>query len=64
EEPAAFLGSWRTLTDGGGAIPPGRGSALTAAMSHPLALAAVGVVAVAGAVGFVRWVPRYVPRTR
>lgn len=64
EEPAAFLGSWRTLTDGGGAIAPVLVSALTAAMSLPVAVAAMGVVAVAGAVGFVRWVPRYVPRTR
>ncbi|KZE41329.1 MFS transporter [Microbacterium sp. T32] len=64
EEPAAFLGSWRTLTDGGGAIAPVLVSALTAAISLPVAVAAMGVVAVAGAVGFVRWVPRYVPRTR
>lgn len=64
EEPAAFLGSWRTLTDGGGAIAPVLVSALTAAVSLPVAVAAMGVVAVAGAVGFVRWVPRYVPRTR
>lgn len=63
-EPAAFLGSWRTLTDGGGAIAPVIVSALTAAISLPVAVAAMGVVAVAGAVGFVRWVPRYVPRTR
>ena len=61
-EPAAFLGSWRTLTDGGGAIAPVIVSALTAAISLPIAVAAMGVVAVLGAAGFVRWVPRYVPR--
>lgn len=64
EDPAAFLGSWRTLTDGGGAIAPVIVSALTAAVSLPVAVAAMGVIAVVGAVGFVRWVPRYVPRVR
>lgn len=63
-EPAAFLGSWRTLTDAGGAIAPLIVSALTAAVSLPVAVGAMGVVAALGAVGFVRWVPRYVPRTR
>lgn len=63
-EPAAFLGSWRTLTDAGGAIAPLIVSALTAAVSLPIAVGAMGVVAALGAVGFVRWVPRYVPRTR
>ncbi|MDI9890108.1 MFS transporter [Microbacterium sp. IEGM 1404] len=63
-DPAAFLGSWRTLTDGGGAVAPVLISALTAAVSLPVAVAAMGVIAVLGAAGFVRWVPRYVPRTR
>ena len=63
-EPAAFLGSWRTLTDAGGAIAPLIVSALPAAVSLPVAVGAMGVVAALGAVGFVRWVPRYVPRTR
>lgn len=63
-DPAAFLGSWRTLTDGGGAVAPVLISVLTAAVSLPVAVAAMGVIAVVGAAGFVRWVPRYVPRTR
>jgi MFS family permease len=63
EDPAGFLGSWRTLTDGGGAVAPVIISALTAAISLPIAVAAMGVIAAAGAVGFVRWVPRYVPRS-
>lgn len=63
-DPAAFLGSWRTLTDGGGAVAPVLISVLTAAVSLPVAVAAMGVIAVLGAAGFVRWVPRYVPRTR
>ncbi|WP_307486978.1 MFS transporter [Microbacterium trichothecenolyticum] len=61
-DPAAFLGSWRTLTDGGGAVAPLIVSALTAVSSLSVGVAAMGVIAVVGAVGFVRWVPRYVPR--
>ena len=64
DEPAAFLGSWRTLTDAGGAIAPVMISALTALVSLSGAVAAMGVVAALGAFGFVRWVPRYVPRSR
>lgn len=64
EEPAAFLGSWRTLTDAGGAFAPVLISAITAAVSLSGAVAVMGVVAALGAVGFVRWVPRYVPRKR
>ncbi len=63
-EPAAFLGSWRTLTDAGGAVAPLIVSALTAAVSLSVGVAAMGVIAVLGAAGFIRWVPRYVPRAR
>lgn len=63
-EPAAFLGSWRTLTDAGGAVAPLIVSALTAAASLSVGVGAMGVIAVLGAVGFIRWVPRYVPRAR
>lgn len=63
DEPAAFLGSWRTLTDAGGAIAPVMISALTALVSLSGAVAAMGVIAALGAFGFVRWVPRYVPRS-
>lgn len=63
-DPAAFLGSWRTLTDGGGAVAPLIVSALTAAASLSVGVGAMGVIAVVGAAGFIRWVPRYVPRTR
>ncbi len=63
-EPAAFLGSWRTLTDAGGAVAPLIVSALTAVASLSVGVGAMGAVAVLGAVGFIRWVPRYVPRTR
>ena len=61
-EPATFLGSWRTLTDAGGAVAPLIVSGLTAAVSLPVAAAAMGVIGLVGAVGFVVWIPRYIPR--
>jgi MFS family permease len=63
-DPAPFLGSWRTLTDAGGAIAPLLVSGITAVLSLPLAVGAMGVIGVVGALGFVRWVPRFVPRQR
>ncbi|HWI30000.1 MAG TPA: MFS transporter [Microbacterium sp.] len=62
QDPAPFLGSWRTLTDAGGAVTPLLVSALTAAFSLALATGFVGVVGLLGAVAFVRWVPRFVPK--
>jgi MFS family permease len=61
-DPAAFLGSWRTLTDAGGAAAPLLISALTAAWSLALATGVIGVIGLVGALGFLRWIPRYVPR--
>ncbi|MEJ1088309.1 MFS transporter [Microbacterium sp. Mu-80] len=61
-EPAAFLGSWRTLTDAGGAAAPLIVAAVTAAVSLPLATGVMGAVALLGAAGFVRWTPRYLPK--
>ncbi|MFS0895578.1 MFS transporter [Microbacterium sp. 179-I 3D3 NHS] len=63
-EPAAFLGSWRTLTDAGGAVAPLLVAAVTAAAALPFASAAMGVVSLAGALGFLRWIPKFVPRMR
>ncbi|YAF73043.1 MFS transporter [Sphingomonas sp. G5] len=63
-DPAAFLGSWRTLTDAGGAVAPLIVSALTAVASLSVGVGAMGLIAVLGAAGFIRWVPRYVPRSR
>jgi len=60
-EPAAFLGSWRTLTDAGGAIAPLLISAIVAVASLPVAAAVMGVLGVAGAAGFLRWIPMFVP---
>lgn len=63
-DPAPFLGSWRTLTDAGGAVAPLIVSALAAVASLPVATAAMGIVGLVGAAAFVRWVPRFVPRSR
>lgn len=61
-EPAAFLGSWRTLTDAGGAIAPLLISGIIAVASLPVAAGAMGVIGLAGAAGFLRWIPTFVPR--
>ncbi len=63
-DPAAFLGSWRTLTDAGGAAAPLLVSAVTALWSLAPATGVMGLVALLGAVGFLRWIPRYIPRRR
>ncbi|WP_051191655.1 MFS transporter [Microbacterium luticocti] len=62
-DPAAFLGSWRTLTDGGAAAAPLLISALTAVFSLSVATGAIGVIGLLGALGFLRWIPRYVPHS-
>ncbi|WP_438352646.1 MFS transporter [Microbacterium sp. CJ88] len=62
ENPAPFLGSWRTLTDAGGAIAPLLLSGIAAVSSLALATGAMGVIGLLGASAFVRWVPRFVPR--
>ncbi len=61
-DPAPFLGSWRTLTDAGGAIAPLAVAGLSAAFSLSIATAAMGAIGLAGALAFLRWVPRFVPR--
>ncbi|MBD7956702.1 MFS transporter [Microbacterium sp. Sa4CUA7] len=61
DDPAPYLGSWRTLTDAGGAAAPLIVSAL-AAFSLSVAAGAMGVLGLVGAAAFVRWVPRFVPR--
>lgn len=63
-EPAAFLGSWRTLTDAGGAAAPLLVSGVAAVASLGAAAATMGVIGLLGAAAFTRWVPRFVPRTR
>ncbi|WP_336648936.1 MFS transporter [Microbacterium sp. MMO-10] len=61
-EPAAFLGSWRTLTDAGGAIAPLLFSGIAAISSLAIGAAAMGAIGIIGAVGFLRFIPRFVPR--
>ncbi|WP_205791557.1 MFS transporter [Microbacterium sulfonylureivorans] len=63
-DPAPFLGSWRTLTDAGGAVSPLVVSAIAAVTSLAVATGAVGLIGLIGALAFVRWVPRFVPRVR
>ncbi|MET0861806.1 MAG: MFS transporter [Microbacterium sp.] len=63
-DPAPFLGSWRTLTDAGGAISPLLVSAITAVSSLAIGTGAIGVIGLVGALAFVRWVPMFVPRAR
>jgi len=63
-DPAPFLGSWRTLTDAGGAVSPLIVSGIAAASSLAIATGAVGLIGLVGALAFVRWVPRFVPRAR
>ncbi|QKJ21144.1 MFS transporter [Microbacterium hominis] len=62
DDPAPFLGSYRTLTDAGGAVAPVLVSGIAAAASLAVATAAMGVLGLLGALAFVRWVPRFVPR--
>ncbi|MCH6229202.1 MFS transporter [Microbacterium sp. CFH 31415] len=64
DDPAPFLGSWRTLTDAGGAVSPLLVSAIAAASTLALATGVVGVIGLVGAAAFVRWVPRFVPRPK
>jgi MFS family permease len=60
-DPAPFLGSWRTLTDAGGAAAPLLVSGITAVASISIAAAAMGVIGFLGALGFIRWIPRFSP---
>ena len=61
-EPAAFLGSWRTLTDAGGATAPLVFSGIAAISSLAIGAAAMGVIGVIGAIGFLRYIPQFVPQ--
>ncbi|BDV30941.1 hypothetical protein Microterr_16010 [Microbacterium terricola] len=58
-EPAAFLGSWRTLTDAGGAVAPLLVAGIAAAFSLSIATGLMGVIGLLGAGAFIRYVPRY-----
>lgn len=58
--PAPFLGAWRFTNDTGGAISPLLVSGLTALVSLPFAVGALGVLGLAGAVMMRIYVPRYI----
>lgn len=60
-DPAPFLGSWRTLTDAGGAAAPLIIAGVTAVASISVAATAMGVIGFLGALGFIRWIPRFSP---
>jgi hypothetical protein len=62
-DPARFLGSWRTLTDAGGALAPLAVAGIAAIASLAVATGAVGVLGFLGAAAFARWVPRFIPRS-
>ncbi|KAA9110384.1 MFS transporter [Microbacterium rhizomatis] len=64
DNPAPFLGSWRTLSDAGGAAAPLLVAGLAAVSTLAIATGAMGVIGLAGALAFTRWVPRFVPRAR
>ena len=57
-DPAPFLGSWRTLTDAGGATAPLLVSAIAAASTLAVATGVIGAIGLLGAFAFYRWVPR------
>jgi len=61
DDPAPFLGSWRTLTDAGGATTPLIVTGITAVSSLSFAAGAVGIIGLLGAVAFIRWLPRFLP---
>jgi MFS family permease len=61
-DPAPFLGSWRTLSDAGGAVSPLLVSAITAVSSLAIGTGVMGVIGLLGAAAFLRWVPKFVPR--
>ena len=64
DDPAPFLGAWRTLTDAGGASAPLLVTAVTAVSTLSVAVGLIGVIGLIGALGFARYVPRFSPRPR
>ena len=62
--PAPFLGAWRFTGNLGGASSPLLIAGVTAIASISLAAGLVGVLALAGTLVLVRYIPRYVPNRR
>lgn len=62
ENPAPFLGAWRTITDGGLAAAPVVFSALTGIATISIATGVIGVIGLYCAIGFSVWMPRYLKK--
>jgi MFS family permease len=62
--PAPFLGAWRFTGDLGGASAPLLVAAVTAVASISLASGVMGVLGLVGAGILLRYVPRYLPRSK
>lgn len=60
--PAAFLGSWRMLSDLGGATSQVMIAGIAAIATLSVATGAMGAIGLLGALGFLRWVPRFVQK--
>ena len=58
QNPAPFLGSWRTLTSAGAAAAPLLFSGMAAVAPIGAATAAMGVIGLFGTWAFLRWMPR------
>lgn len=58
QNPAPFLGSWRTLTSAGAAAAPLLFSGMAAVAPIGIATAAMGVIGLFGTWAFLRWMPR------
>ncbi|WP_345803011.1 MFS transporter [Microbacterium sp. AZCO] len=63
-DPAPFLGSWRTLTDAGGAVAPLLVSGIAAISTLAVATGLMGLIGFGGAALFAMFVPRFVPHPR
>ncbi|UTX54870.1 MFS transporter [Leucobacter aridicollis] len=63
QNPAPFLGSWRTLTSAGAAAAPLLFSGMAAVAPIGVATAAMGVIGLFGTWAFLRWMPRKDGRT-
>ncbi|WP_350349567.1 MFS transporter [Agromyces sp. G08B096] len=64
QNPAPFLGAFRTIADVGSAGAPLAISAITSIVSIMAANVVIGVLGLVGAAMLWRWVPRYVPHQR
>lgn len=58
QNPAPFLGSWRTLTSAGAAAAPLIFSGLAAIAPIAVATGAMGAIGLLGTAAFLRWMPR------